>query len=187
MKKYLVATLSAILLISLLVVSGCGKKEHAPAAPTTPAPTTTTTTTTQPAATPASEPAKADTTKADAQKPAAEAPKPAVAEKTPFEKYLETLPGKLDPAAVAGKQINYQFNITDGHPGRYYVVIKDGKCTTGKGDVANPTLTINVGEQLWMDMRSDKVNGTTAYLTKKFTVDGDTGPLSNMKKYFPAK
>ncbi|SFH06440.1 SCP-2 sterol transfer family protein [Desulfotomaculum arcticum] len=112
------------------------------------------------------------------------ADKPAVSEKTPFESYLEGLPARLNPANAEGVTCTYQFNITDGHPGLYWVSIKDGKCTTGKGAVDSPSIKINVGEQLWLDIAADKVNGTMAYLSKKFTAEGNTDYLSNMKKYF---
>lgn len=190
MKKHLVLLLSAFLLVSLLAVSGCGKKETPPAAETTQS--TPPTEQQQPAEQPAGDQANlqaAPATDKPAEGSAKEAPKteagkPAAPEKTPFENYLTTLPGKLNPEAVQGKTIVYQFNINDGHPGNYTVTIKDGKCTTGKGTAPSPTITINVGEQLWLDIAAGKVNGTTAYLTKKFTAKGDTDALSNMKKYF---
>jgi putative sterol carrier protein/predicted small lipoprotein YifL len=204
LKKFLALTFSALLLVSLLALSGCGKKETPPAPEAAQTPQTEQTNQSTEQSTeqqqPADKPADAQTaqpvapsTAEPASKPAedkakepaqAEAPKPAAPEKTPFEAYLETLPGKLNPDNVKGMTIVYQFNITDGHPGLYWVKIEDGKCTTGKGAVAKYDTKINVGEQLWLDMRSEKVNGTMAYLSKKFTVDGNTDYLSDMKKYF---
>lgn len=202
MKKILVLLLSAFLIVSLLTLSGCGKKETQE----TPAPQQAQTEQQQPQQQPSSDnpaseqpaqptaqtadkpaadkPAddKAAADKAKQEAPKAEAPKPA--EKTPFEAYLDTLPGKLNPSNVQGISCVYQFNITEGHPGQYWVKIQDGKCTTGKGKASNPSITINVKEQLWLDIASGKTNGTTAYLTKKFSAEGNTDYLSNMKKYF---
>lgn len=200
--------LSVVLAVTLLSVAGCGTKTKDNAAQTEQTQTVatdqqqpaaqSTAETAQPAADaqqPGAEagktvqdqakPSNDKTASADSSKPAAEQ-KPAVtpAAKSPFEEYLDTLPGKLNPEKVKGKTIVYQFNITDGHPGQYWVKIENEKCTTGKGTVSNPSVTINVGEQLWLDMASGKVNGTTAYLTKKFTASGNTTYLSDMKKYF---
>lgn len=193
MKKHLVLLLSAFLLVSLLAAGGCGKKETPPAAETTQ--NTPPTGQQQPAdkpaeanqqTAPAADKPAADKPAEDKSKDASktDAPKPAAPEKTPFEAYLDTLPGKFNPNNAQGVSCVYQFNITDGHPGKYWVKINDGKCTVGKGVQPNPSISINVGEQLWLDIAANKVNGTMAFLSKKFTAEGDTDYLSNMKKYF---
>lgn len=128
---------------------------------------------------------KQNQTTSEPEPPAAkEEEKPTTSQKSPFEEYLAGLPGRFVPENAAGVTALYQFNITDGHPGKYFVKIENGWCTVGKGKVSNPNITINVGEQLWVDIAHDKVNGTMAYLTGKFTANGNTDYLSNMKKYF---
>lgn len=195
MRKYVALLLSAFLLASLLAASGCGKKETPPASEST-TQSTPATGQQQPADKPAdqaNQQAAQATDKPASDKPAedkakdtakTEAPKQAAPEKTPFEAYLDTLPGKFNPNNAQGVSCVYQFNITDGHPGKYWVKINDGKCTVGKGAQPSPNITINVGEQLWLDIAANKVNGTMAFLSKKFTAQGDTDYLSNMKKYF---
>lgn len=136
----------------------------------------------QPAAKPATP------TQQPAAKPATTAQKPAAqpaAAKTPFEDYIYSMPARFLPDAAKGVTAVYQFNLTDGSKGKYYAIIKDGKCTVGKGEAPMaPTLVINTGEQLWVDIATDKVNGKVAYLTKKFTIQGSTDDLQDMKKYF---
>ncbi|MFZ5590549.1 MAG: SCP2 sterol-binding domain-containing protein [Bacillota bacterium] len=144
-----------------------------------PAASTTKPQSSQPAAKPATQ-AQQPAAK-PAQQPAA---KPA-AQKTPFEDYLYSMPVRFLPDVAKGVTAVYQFNLTDGSKGKYYAIIKDGKCTVGKGDApATPTLVINTGEQLWLDMATGKVNGTLAYLKKQFTIQGSTDDLQEMKKYF---
>ncbi|WP_018084415.1 SCP2 sterol-binding domain-containing protein [Desulfurispora thermophila] len=134
----------------------------------------------------------ASTTKPQSSQPAAKPAKPAqqpaakpAAQKTPFEDYLYSMPVRFLPDVAKGVTAVYQFNLTDGSKGKYYAIIKDGKCTVGKGDApATPTLVINTGEQLWLDMATGKVNGTLAYLKKQFTIQGSTDDLQEMKKYF---
>ncbi|WP_027364714.1 stalk domain-containing protein [Desulfotruncus alcoholivorax] len=106
------------------------------------------------------------------------------AAKTPFEKYLDGMHARFLPDKAKGKSITYQFIINEGHPGKYYVSIKDGKLSTGEGTVSSPSVTITVGEQLWLDIAAGKVNGTTAYLTKKFKVNGNPLLVQEMEKYF---
>lgn len=118
-------------------------------------------------------------------KTASSQPKPQAApEKTRVEKYFYSMTQRFLPEKAEGVSCVYQFNITDGNKDKYVVTIKDGKCTMTKGTASKPDITINTGGDLWVDIATDKVNGTTAYLTKKFTAEGDTDYLSNMKKYF---
>ncbi|MGQ9557509.1 MAG: SCP2 sterol-binding domain-containing protein [Desulfurispora sp.] len=148
---------------------------------------------------PATSPAQAPSTQQPAAKPAAPTQQPAAkpatsaqqpaaqpaAAKTPFEDYIYSMPARFLPDAAKGVTAVYQFNLTDGSKGKYYAIIKDGKCTVGKGEApAAPTLVINTGEQLWVDIATDKVNGKIAYLTKKFTIQGSTDDLQDMKTYF---
>jgi len=109
---------------------------------------------------------------------------PASTENTPFEKYLAGMEKRFMPDKAKGVSRTYQFIINKGHPGKYYVTIKDSQCTTGKGEVSGPTITITVGEQLWLDIAGGKVNGTMAYFTGKFEVDGNPQYVKDLSKYF---
>jgi putative sterol carrier protein len=155
----------------------------APSAPAKPATNTTANTTTNTAA---SKPASTTSTPAQTQPATTATATPAKqeAKKTPFKAYLEGLEKRFIPENAKGVSVVYQFVITDGNPGKYYVIISDGTIKTGEGTAENPSVTITVGEQLWLDIAADKVNGTMAYLTGKFSIDGDTDHVSNLKTYF---
>jgi len=103
---------------------------------------------------------------------------------TPFEKYLAGMEARFLPEKAKGTSLTYQFVITDGHPGKYYITIKDGQCTTGKGTASSPTVTITVGEQLWLDIAAGKVNGTVAYFTGKFKIDGNPTYVQKLEEFF---
>lgn len=184
MKKCLAVLFSvALLLVALVVLSGCSPKAQPaqpqqsvqPAAPAAQAPEVATQT-----AQPATKTAPA--TAPSASKPAVPAP----AAQNNFDKYLAGLPGKFDAANAQGVTCTYQFNITSGDPGLYWVKIANGQCTLGDGPVASPTLTVDVGEQLWFGMASGKVDGTTAFLTGKYKAApmSNIKYLQNMQKYF---
>lgn len=111
-------------------------------------------------------------------------PAPLITPNTPpasnnaFDAYLQTLPGRFIPANALFVFAVYQFNITgSADPGLYWVKIDNGLCTVGDGAVPDPTITINVTEQLWFDIASGKVAGREAFLEGQFTVV----PVSNAK------
>lgn len=106
------------------------------------------------------------------------------ADKTPFALYLDDLKTKFLPEKAEDVSITYQFVITDGNEGNYYLIIKNGECTVGEGTADSPTVTITVGEQLWLDIASGKEDGTLAYFEKKFTVDGDPTLVQKLQIYF---
>ena len=119
-----------------------------------------------------------DTAPADDTQPAGDT------EKVPFELYLDSLNARFMPEKAQGVSITYQFVINKGNEGNYYVVINDGEISTGAGTADNPTVTIAVGEQLWLDIASGKEDGTMAYFTGKFQVDGDPTYVSKLKEFF---
>jgi putative sterol carrier protein len=200
-KKILTVLFSAaLLLVALVVLSGCSKAAPQATAPVTPAPqaivpativpttiapTTIAPTTIAPVATTTATKAPGTTTTVTT-KTTTKTVTPAPVARNDFDTYLARLQTKFLPAAAAGVTCTYQFNITSGDTGLYWLKIANGKCTVGDGAVANPTLTINVGEQLWADMASGKVDGTAAFLTGKYTAApmSNIKYLQNMKSYF---
>ena len=196
MKKYMAILVSvALLLVALVAISGCAPKAQTSSQPTVqapapttqapaptvqaPAPTTqapavasqsTTTTTTQ---------TTTSTTNPSAKQPTASANK--------FDAYIQGLPAILVAAKVGGVTCTYQFDVTgSADPGMYWVKIANGTCTVGNGTVSNPTLTITTPEQLWFDIVSKKVNGTSAFLANQFTATpmSNISYLQNMAGYF---
>ena len=104
--------------------------------------------------------------------------------KTPFSLYLESLEARFVPEKAEGVSTTYQFIINEGNEGNYYAIIKNGEIATGEGTADSPTITITVGEQLWLDIASGKVDGTLAYFEKKFAVDGDPMLIKELQEYF---
>ncbi len=179
MKKYLAILISiALLVVALVAISGCQKAQTSqqPSQPTVqaPAPTTQAPTPATQAPAVATQTATPSTTTA-ASTPTASAPK---ASTNAFDGYINSLPAKLVASKVSGVTCTYQFNVTDtADKGLYWVKIAGGQCTVGDGTVDNPTLTITTPEQVWFDIVSKKVNGTTAFFAKQFTAT----PMSNIK------
>jgi putative sterol carrier protein len=176
MKKYLALLISiALLVVALVAISGCQKAQTSqqPSQPTVQAPAPTTQApapATQAPAVAAQSTTTAPTTAPSATKPAASA--------NQFEAYIQGLPAKLVASKVSGVTCTYQFNVTDtADKGPYWVKIAGGQCTVGDGTVDNPTLTITTPEQVWFDIVSKKLNGTTAFFAKQFTAT----PMSNIK------
>lgn len=105
-------------------------------------------------------------------KPADQANTAAPADKTPFEKYLDTLP--LLPSMIANvKDKQAQFIIIGEHAGKYTVNIKDGKLTWSKGAAPKPDITIYTEENVWLDVVNRRIDPSKAFLQQKFKAEGD--------------
>jgi putative sterol carrier protein len=150
-------------------------------APTTPAaPATTTTTPAAPATTTTTPAAPATTTVTTPSTTVAATPAT-----NSIENFLSSVPSLFNYQKAFEVSCTYQLNITDGaDKGLYWIKIDDGKCTVGDGAVSDPEVTINAGEQLWLDIASNKVNGKDAYMAKEFTASGKLYYLGDMTTYF---
>lgn len=84
---------------------------------------------------------------------------------------LDNLEHHFKPENAAGLDIIFQFNIEDGD--NYHLMIKDSKCSLGKGIHANPSVTLIMDT----DTLNGIVNGTTdgmqAFMMGKLRAEGD--------------
>jgi putative sterol carrier protein len=95
--------------------------------------------------------------------------------------FFEGLPGRIDPAKIAGMRNSYVFEI-DG-AGTWTVRVEDGAVTVGEG-AQDADCTISASEQTFSQIVSGDQNPTTAYMTGKLKVKGDIGAAMKLQKLF---
>jgi len=76
---------------------------------------------------------------------------------------------------AAGVNATIQYEITGDQGGTWHAIIKDGQCTVGAGSGANPTLTLTMAAQDWLDMVGGKLSGQMAFMSGKLKLKGDMG------------
>ncbi len=88
--------------------------------------------------------------------------------------------------AADGLQAVIQFDVTDENPGQYYLDIAGKECTAFAGLHAQPTLTIHTPADVWMAVSRGELNGATAMMSGKYSIDGNLGLLIQLDKLFSA-
>jgi putative sterol carrier protein len=76
---------------------------------------------------------------------------------------------------AAGVNATIQYDISGEQGGTWHAVIKDGACVVNAGPAVNPTLTLNMSSQDWLDMLAGKLSGQMAFMSGKLKLKGDMG------------
>jgi NAD(P)-dependent dehydrogenase (short-subunit alcohol dehydrogenase family)/acyl dehydratase/putative sterol carrier protein len=86
---------------------------------------------------------------------------------------FDRLPGAFQAGAAAGVDVVFQFDISGGGGGSWYVTIKDGACKVSDGSHGNPTTTITMGDEAFVKMIQGELNAMAAYTSGKLKIGGD--------------
>lgn len=99
---------------------------------------------------------------------------------------LEEMPRYLNLAAAEGLTAIYQFEVSGDETFTAHLVINDGQATFHEGPADHPNLTIKTPAQVWLAIARNELDGSTAFLTGKFRIQGDLGLLVKLKTLFIA-
>jgi multimeric flavodoxin WrbA/putative sterol carrier protein len=121
-----------------------------------------------------------------------EAPEPAANSKTASQpgepntarELLEMMPGALNPAEAEGLTATYQFDVSGSENFSAHLVIADGQATFHEGPADNPNITIKTPPEVWLAIARKELDGTTAFLSGQFRIQGDLGLLVKLKTLF---
>lgn len=82
---------------------------------------------------------------------------------------IARMPAAFDASAAGGTDCTIQFNISTPR----HVVISDGSCTVRDGAAAAPDVSITMEDDDFVALMTGELNGMTAFMTGKLTVEGD--------------
>jgi multimeric flavodoxin WrbA len=97
---------------------------------------------------------------------------------------LEVMPGALNPAVAAGVTAIYQFEVSGSENFTAHLAIADGKATFHEGPADKPNLIIRTPAEVWLAIARKELDGTSAYLSGQFRIQGDLGLLIKLKTLF---
>jgi len=100
---------------------------------------------------------------------------------------FDRMPASFDPAAAAGLDLVYQFDITGDGGGQWYAVVKDGKCEVIAGRHASPSATITSKAKDYLDIANGKANEMMAFALGKLRVSGNIPAAMKLNKLFKRK
>lgn len=101
------------------------------------------------------------------------------------EELLGSMPLGFNAAAADGLEAVYQFKINGQENFSGYLKIENGKCSFHSGTAVNPSVKISAPADVWLAISADEMDGQQAFMSGKYTVEGDIGLLMKMQTLFP--
>jgi putative sterol carrier protein len=99
---------------------------------------------------------------------------------------FDQMPGRFKADRAAGTNATIQYDISGEGGGTWHAVIKDGACTVAAGPGTNPSLTLSMAAQDWLDMTTGKQSGQMLFMSGKLKLKGDMGLAMKLGSLFQA-
>ncbi|MEC8443410.1 MAG: SCP2 sterol-binding domain-containing protein [Pseudomonadota bacterium] len=98
--------------------------------------------------------------------------------------FINEMNAKFNPAAAAGLDLVFQFNIEDADT--YHLIVKDGTCEVVQGESADPNVTLILSSETLQGIVSGDLDGMMAFMSGQLKVEGDMMLATKLGELFPA-
>ena len=100
---------------------------------------------------------------------------------------FEQMPSVFNPAAAAGMNKIFQWNITGDEAGVWAFKINNGQGEVIPGGVEKPDVTFTISDKDWLAITEGKLDGMNAFMTGKLKVSGDMMLAMKLQNLFPTR
>jgi len=97
---------------------------------------------------------------------------------------FEGIPAAFQADRAAGVDVTFQFDISGGSGGSWYVTVKDGACEVAEGSHGSPTTTIKMGDDDFVKLITGELNAMNAFTGGKLRIEGDLMKSQLIEKLF---
>lgn len=97
---------------------------------------------------------------------------------------VKAMQAKFNPAAAAGLDLVFGFNITDEDK-QYALIVKDGTCEIQEGENPDANCTLVLDSQTLKDIVSGETDGMQAFMAGKLRAEGDMMLAMKLGELFP--
>jgi len=97
---------------------------------------------------------------------------------------FERIPDAFQVDKAAGVEVVFQFDISGGDGGSWYVTVKDGTCEVAEGSAGSPTTTIKMADDDFVKLITGELNAMSAFTSGKLKVEGDLMKSQLIEKLF---
>jgi putative sterol carrier protein len=84
-----------------------------------------------------------------------------------------------------GQHIRYQFNFSDPHGGKWWLIVNDGTYTMGKGTIPKADVTFACTGDDWVRLSVGSLGGFQAFFTGRLRVSGNQFTAHKLDEMFP--
>jgi putative sterol carrier protein len=89
------------------------------------------------------------------------------------QKVFDDMRESFRPDRAKHVHARYQFDLSGPQGGEWWIEIKDGKFTMGRGLIENPNVTFIASDKDWVALSNGTLSGTWATLTGRLKVRGN--------------
>ena len=100
--------------------------------------------------------------------------------------FFQGLPGNFDQEAAENLTAVYQFDLSGGQGGQYYLIVDKGVLSVHEGTHPEPHVTFAMSGEDCLKVLDGKLDGPGAFLSGRLRVDGDLGLAVQLKTLFPS-
>jgi multimeric flavodoxin WrbA/putative sterol carrier protein len=97
---------------------------------------------------------------------------------------LQGMPSVFHRSAAMGLNAIYEFQVSGEEVFSAHLTIEQGSCTYAEGPADSPGVVIKTPASVWLAISRGELDGQTAFMNGKYTVEGDLALLIKMKKLF---
>ncbi|PBP41822.1 SCP-2 family sterol carrier protein [Pseudomonas syringae] len=97
---------------------------------------------------------------------------------------VQTMKDKFNPAAAAGLDLVFGFNITDEDK-HYALIVKDSTCKLEEGENPDANVTLVMDSQTLKGIVSGETDGMQAFMGGKLRAEGDMMLAMKLSELFP--
>ena len=97
---------------------------------------------------------------------------------------LQNMPRALNSEAAQGVHAVYQFEVSGAEEFSACLEINDGSASYREGRNAQPHVTIRTPAEVWLSIAKGELDGAQAYMSGKYTAEGDLALLMKLKSFF---
>ncbi len=98
---------------------------------------------------------------------------------------VQAMKAKFNPAAAAGLDLVFGFNITDENT-QYALIVKDGTCELQEGENADANCTLIMDGETLKGIVSGETDGMQAFMGGKLRAEGDMMLAMKLSELFPS-
>ncbi|POD69216.1 SCP-2 family sterol carrier protein [Pseudomonas syringae group genomosp. 3] len=97
---------------------------------------------------------------------------------------VQSMKAKFNPAAAAGLDLIFGFNITDEDK-HYALIVKDSTCELQEGENPDANVTLVMDSQTLKGIVSGETDGMQAFMGGKLRAEGDMMLAMKLSELFP--
>ncbi|MEM9330381.1 MAG: SCP2 sterol-binding domain-containing protein [Pseudomonadota bacterium] len=103
-----------------------------------------------------------------------------------IQQVIDGMPSRYNPSAIKGLKAVLQFILSGDDPVKFHAIIDNEECKTADGVHDNPTLTLKMSSNTYLDLVMGRLTGQQAFFLRKMHMEGSMSLATKLHNVFIA-